>query len=217
MFKVTTIFANMKILICSATEEELINLREIEVNSQEIDFLVSGVGMVSTAYSLTRQLSAADYDLVINIGLAGSFRKDIAIGTVLRIEEDYFSEIGAEDGENFLTLEEMSLKGETYIQNEIDFDSDMLNALPVFKGITVNTVHGNEISIEKIKQRLQPDVETMESAAFLWIGKKEKIPALQIRSISNYVERRNRAEWNIPLAIQNLHKIVSKILHQLPI
>lgn len=207
----------MKILICSATEEELINLREIEVNSQEIDFLVSGVGMVSTAYSLTRQLSAADYDLVINIGLAGSFRKDIAIGTVLRIEEDYFSEIGAEDGENFLTLEEMNLKGETYIQNEIDFDSDMLNALPVFKGITVNTVHGNEISIEKIKQRLQPDVETMESAAFLWIGKKEKIPALQIRSISNYVERRNRAEWNIPLAIQNLHKIVSKILHQLPI
>lgn len=217
MFKVTTIFANMKILICSATEEELFNLRDIEVNSQEIDFLVSGLGMVSTAYFLTRQLSAADYDLVINIGLAGSFRKDIAIGTVLRIEEDYFSEIGAEDGENFLTLEEMNMKGETYIQNEIDFDSDMLNALPVFKGITVNTVHGNEISIEKIKQRLQPDVETMEGAAFLMICKKEKTPALQIRSISNYVERRNKDNWNIPLAIQNLHKIVSKILHQLPI
>ena len=33
------------------------------------------------------------------------------------------------------------------------------------KAITVNTVHGNEDSISKIINRLNPDIETMEGAA----------------------------------------------------
>lgn len=215
--QISSIFAHMKILLCSATEQELNNLREIDINSQEIDFLVSGIGMVETAYSLTRQFAAAEYDLAINIGLAGCFDRRVPIGTVCRIEEDTFSEIGAEDGDNFLTLEEMQLKGITAIKNEIDFDSDALNALPMLRGITVNTVHGNEASIEAVRRRLDPQVETMEGAAFLMVCQKEKTPALQIRSISNYIERRNRENWNIPLALEHLHKRVVRILSQLPI
>ncbi len=217
MFKVATIFAFMKILLCAATEGELSNLREIEVNSQEIDFLVTGIGMVATTYSLTRQFAAAEYDLALQIGLAGSFDSRIKIGGVCRIEEDVFSELGAESGNDFLTLEQMDLPGITTVKNEIDFDSDMLNALPVWRGITVNTVHGNETSIAKIKERLNPQVETMEGAAFLMVCQKEKIPALQLRAISNYVELRNKENWNIALALKNLHDVVFVVLNQLPI
>ena len=212
MFKVATIFAFMKILLCSATEGELSNLREIEVNSQEIDFLVTGIGMVATTYSLTRQFAAAEYDLALQIGLAGSFDSRIKIGGVCRIEEDVFSELGAESGNDFLTLEQMDLPGITTVKNEIDFDSDMLNALPVWRGITVNTVHGNETSIAKIKERLNPQVETMEGAAFLWACNQTKVKCVQIRSISNYVEKRDKSKWEIGLAVKNLNDTLVRIM-----
>jgi futalosine hydrolase len=32
-----------------------------------------------------------------------------------------------------------------------------------------------------------------------------QIPCIQLRSISNYVEPRNRSNWNIPLAIKALN------------
>jgi futalosine hydrolase len=46
----------------------------------------------------------------------------------------------------------------------------------------------------------------MEGIAFHYACKQAKIPFLQIRAISNYVTPRNKSEWEIPLAIQNLNQ-----------
>jgi futalosine hydrolase len=35
---------------------------------------------------------------------------------------------------------------------------------------------------------------------------------MQIRSISNYVEKRNKENWNIPLALKNLHATILELL-----
>ena len=43
----------------------------------------------------------------------------------------------------------------------------------------------------------------------------EQVKFLQIRSISNYVETRNRENWNIPLAIQNLNQVLTEMLQAL--
>lgn len=205
----------MKILIAAATAEEISILKEIDTYGHEIDFLITGIGMVSTAYMVTRQFAAGEYDLAINIGLAGSFDRSLQIGEVVRVEVDHFSEVGAEDGEDFLTLEDMGLEGLSSVTLEIDYHSDTLNSLPVVTGITVNTVHGNETSIEKVVERLNPSVETMEGAAFLYICKRERTLAIQLRSISNYVEKRNRDNWNVPLALSNLHKTIIEILQEI--
>ena len=52
----------------------------------------------------------------------------------------------------------------------------------------------------------------MEGAAFFYACLLAKIPFLEIRSISNYVEARNRETWNLPLAINNLNQILIEIL-----
>ena len=213
MLKQATIFAVMKILIAAATAEEISILKEIDTYGHEIDFLITGIGMVPTAYMITRQFAASEYDLAINIGLAGSFDRSLEIGEVVRVEVDHLSEVGAEDGDNFLTLEEMGLEGLSSVSMEID--SDTLNSLPVVSGITVNTVHGNEASIERIVHRLNPSIETMEGAAFLFVCKREKTMAIQLRSISNYVEKRNRENWNIELALSNLHRTIIQILQEI--
>lgn len=90
--------------------------------------------------------------------------------------------------------------------------NDAINTLVKANGITVNKVHGNEKSIQQVKSIFNPDVESMEGAAFFYVCMMEKIPCLQIRSISNKVEKRNREAWNIPLALKNLSTIVSNLI-----
>jgi futalosine hydrolase len=46
----------------------------------------------------------------------------------------------------------------------------------------------------------------MEGAAVFYVAMKMNIPCIQIRSISNYVERRNRESWKIKEALESLTK-----------
>ena len=135
----------------------------------------------------------------------------------MNITSDCFSELGAEDGEKFISMEKLRLLpplrgGLGRGQTPMLFRNKTLNQLSSVKGITVNTVHGNATSIKKIVSRVKPDVESMEGAAFMQVCSDLKIPCFQIRSISNYVERRNKKNWNIPLSIKNLNKKLIEII-----
>ena len=81
--------------------------------------------------------------------------------------------------------------------------------------ITVNTVHGNEDSIANIVARLNPQLESMEGAAFFYACHKLHVPCIQIRAVSNYVEKRNRDNWDIPLAIKNLNNFALELISEL--
>jgi futalosine hydrolase len=61
----------MKTLVVAATELEISASIPtlIETNT---DYLVTGVGMVATAFSLGQHLSNNSYDLLINVGIAGT-------------------------------------------------------------------------------------------------------------------------------------------------
>ena len=233
----------MRILIVAATEEEVRSLKsevesknqESRVKSQEIrrdtqdlelstqdlrkaydcEILITGVGMVATAFALGRHLSANKYDLVLNLGIAGSFDRNIALGDVVEITEDNFSELGAEDDNEFLSIDKMGFGEATY--HPATKLADLYNLFNTFNlktvsAITVNTVHGNEASIKKVTERLHPQVESMEGAAFFYACKQMHVPCIQIRAVSNYVEKRNRDNWNIGLAIKNLNTFAVEFL-----
>src|SRR5258708_2091518 len=75
------------------------------------NFIITGPGMVSTAYHLGIHLFENDYDLVINAGIAGSFKKNISLGSVVNISEECFAEIGSEDDETFIPVADMNFEG----------------------------------------------------------------------------------------------------------
>lgn len=179
----------------------------------KIDILITGVGATHTAFYLGKYLTKP-YDVVINAGIGGSFAKKLSIGDVVRIEEDCFADLGAEDDEQFLSLEELKLPGTYTIKNQHSFKHVSFDKLQTVKGITVNTTHGNTSSIEKFTKRINADVESMEGAAFLFACNQSNLPCIQIRSISNYVEKRDRSKWNISLAIENLNKALIDFIHQ---
>jgi futalosine hydrolase len=235
----------MKILVVAATEAEIsplisefgisilefwgsVNLKErlaetdrltvkseIEHPISEIAALITGVGMVATAFTLGKHLAANTYDLVVNLGIAGSFDRDIALGQVLEITEDTFSELGAENDDQFLPIEELGFgKGTFYPTTEISNLYNLFNTFNLKKAraITVNTVHGNEASIAKVAARLNPQLESMEGAAFFYVCREMNVACLQIRAVSNYVEKRNRDSWKIGLAIKNLNTFAIEFL-----
>jgi len=192
----------MKILLVAATNQEI----KKDLFSRK-DILITGVGMLNTTLNLTAKLSSTNYDLVINMGVAGSFNSDIKIGKVVEVVEDIFSEIGFQNGESFYEFINFEVKN--------TFVVDGRTNLKKVKGITVNTVHGNEDSIHKIIDRLNPDIESMEGAACFMVCNNFSIPCIQIRAISNKVEKRNTQNWNLPLAIENLNSEVKQIISEL--
>jgi len=209
----------MRILVVSATSLEVESLKseagsksqESRVKNQEIDFLVTGVGMVATAFALGKHLTTHQYDLAINLGIAGSFDRNIATGEVVEIIEDQLSELGAEDDEAFLPIEALGF-GESIFKTDVRLSSYTDQQLKQVSAITVNTVHGHEPSIKKLSGRIQPQLESMEGAAFFYACTQAGVPCLQIRAVSNYVEKRNRDAWQIGLAIKNLNSFAAELL-----
>ncbi|MBC6110749.1 futalosine hydrolase [Pedobacter fastidiosus] len=197
----------MKTLIVAATKAELtffyqhFNLPEGDfIEAKNFDLLITGVGMVATAFSLGKHLKASKYNLVLNFGIAGCFDRTIELGSLLNITEDVFAELGAENGDDFLTITDLGF-GENHFHSKSNIKID----LPKAKSVTVNCVSGNGKSIDKLVKRLNPTTESMEGASVFYACKQEHIDCLQIRSISNYVEPRNKEKWKIGLAIKNLN------------
>lgn len=192
----------MKVLIVSATKSEITSDKVMS-----FPVLITGVGMVNTAVTLTRKLSNSSFDLIINMGIAGSFTDSLKVGDIVEVIEDIFSEIGFEDGSDFSHFEDFEIP--------ISHINEPKTSLKKVRAITVNTVHGNENSIKKIFNRLNPDIESMEGAVIFKVCEEFGIPCMQIRAISNKVERRNKENWSVNLAIKNLNIEVEKILNKL--
>ena len=177
----------------------------------DIDVLTSGVGMVATASWCSRVLTAERFDVALNLGVCGSFRTAIVPGTVVHVVSDRLAELGTEDGDGFLTIQEMGLLRD----DEFPFrDGRLVNDSPppivalanprAVDGITVNTVHGSDGSIAGVTERFGPDVESMEGAAFMYCCLIHGVAFAQVRAVSNVVERRNRSAWKMKEAIAAL-------------
>lgn len=203
----------MKLLLVAATQVELkavfsyFGLPDDDfVQHAQFDILITGVGIHATAFSLGKFLSN-NYNLILNVGIAGSFNKDLKLGQLVNICSDTFADLGAENHEEFLTIADLGFGESTYNMRHKG-NEKLVEQLNKVKGITVNKVHGNKQSIAHSLKRFNPETESMEGAAVFYACEKYNLPCLQIRSISNYVEPRNRENWQIELAIKNLNEWV---------
>ena len=55
----------------------------------------------------------------------------------------------------------------------------------------------------------------MEGAAFMYVANAFNWNALQLRSISNKVENRNKEDWDMPLAIKNLNTVLINCINEI--
>lgn len=203
----------MNILFVSATPKESEFVQTYWPNHRCIS---TGAGILASAYYLLKEIHQNKPDFIVNIGIAGSFLEDLAIGTTVVVEKDALGDFGAQDDTQFLSSFDLGLeeKNNLLYQNGWIVNKNIPASIDFKKvsALTVHTVSGNTETIRQRKKDFTADIETMEGFALAYICTLEKIPYLQIRTISNAVEKRNRNAWNIPLALENLARDTKKIV-----
>jgi futalosine hydrolase len=223
----------MRILVVTATDAEVAplvkslapastrssRLKAYTYGRHAVDVLATGVGMVATATWCSGVFARERYDLVLNAGVCGSFRPGLPPGTVVHVTTDHIADFGAEDGDAFLTVQELQLlPADEFpwtsgrLVNSVPPDNEALRRLPVGDAITVTTVHGNDATIARAVERYNPHVESMEGAAFMYACLVHGVPFAQVRAVSNIVERRNRAGWKLSEAVEALGATVLEII-----
>lgn len=223
----------MRILIVSATsfeiqpllgflEQEYIRTSQIAFQKGNIEVytLITGVGQANTVYGLTRALARQSFNLVLHAGIAGA--RDLAsypMGTVVQVVADLFADLGVEEiNGTFIPVSALGLSDDNQFPYTkgwlVAAEDSYLPSLPKVKGQTVNSVPGNWERIQQFEALFNADIETMESAATFLVCLSESVPFLQIRSISNKIEPRNRESWNIPLAIERLNEVLVDFIRQ---
>jgi futalosine hydrolase len=184
----------------------------------DIQVLVTGVGLVATAWHLAQTLGKQRPDWAINAGVAGAFDRRLRLGDVVHVVTERFGDLGVEESDGrFVDLFELGLLNADFLPFSgkmlVNSDAAQAHFLPTAHGLTVNLVHGSAESIAAIQAKY-PDaqVESMEGAAFFYGCLSAGIPFVEIRGVSNFVEPRDRAAWDLPLAIKNLNARLVEML-----
>jgi len=157
---------------------------------QGCDCLVSGVGILATALSLSRAFQGKNYKNAIQMGIAGAYRSSgLNIGDVVEVESDCILE--------FLPWEPNTF----FASGALPFEKKLKDV----KGATVLNCTSTE-EIGNIRGK-SAQIETMEGAAFFAVCKEYGVQAVQVRAISNYAALYNKSEWKIETALAGLKNI----------
>lgn len=196
-----------------STQCERIGDWHFKNDDHETRILITGVGMMSTAFALGHVFAKYPFQLAINAGIAGAFDPALQIGDVVQVVSEQFGDLGVEERDgSFTDVFELGLLPSTQppFANArlLNPTAGHFGFLPACKGLTVNKVHGSEASITAIREKYGAEVETMEGAAFFYACLIAGVPFLQVRAISNHVRPRNREEWDLPKAIKNLNEVL---------
>ncbi|MEX0635584.1 MAG: futalosine hydrolase, partial [Ferruginibacter sp.] len=203
----------MKIILCAATKQELLpviehfNLNEknyTKLGNHSVKLLILGAGILSSAFHLQKQLHEDRPDVVMLAGIAGAINPTLKLAEVVFVDSEFLGDFGAEAPDDFLNAFELNFLSE----NDFPFSNAALKVnkidgllgfekLKSVESITVQKVHGSDASIELMKKKFPTaEIENMEGAAVYYVSKMMHVDVIQIRSISNYVEKRNREAWD---------------------
>ena len=188
--------------------------------SVTIDVLVTGIGLTAASYALTRQLALKRPDFVIQAGVGGCFDHQTPLGGVVAVKQEAIADQSVIELNELKTLFDLKLVP----QNRYPFSkgwlinkNDILNKtrLKKVKGISVNEITTSGKKAAFYRQHFNPVVESMEGAALHYVCLMEKVPFIQLRSISNYIGERNKRKWEMKKAVANLNHELFTLLNNL--
>jgi futalosine hydrolase len=180
----------MLLIVCALLAE----LRHFEPRDG-VELFGCGVGPVEAAAETARKLAERRYDAVINAGIAGAFPERARIGDALLISDETLAELGLEGGAP------LSLPGGATLVERCEADAALLgraraSGLAIGRGLTVAQITTTDATGRRLGERYAPDIESMEGFAVLRAAALARVPAIEIRGISNYVGERAASQWN---------------------
>lgn len=195
----------MKILIIAATELEmsLFRAKLRDLKGLECNYAITGVGLLSTLFKLTTEINQHKPDLLVQLGIAGTFQNEKKIGTATVVKSECIAEMGVWEDNIYKDVFDMGLIPENTFpyQNKrlINPYENLIRAcgVPEVNAVSVNRITTTITDTLLYSNHYNADIESMEGAALHYYSLLNAIPFVQIRGISNLVGDRNKSNWKI--------------------
>ena len=218
----------MKIVITAATTGEwmptFLDINTLYTHESErfkIIFHQSGVGMLATSVSLMKLIAEEKPDLIIQAGIAGTFKQKKKLATTVVVKEETIADMGVEEDKEWKDIFDLKLEKANYypfekrkLPNQWLKKFNLLK-LPEVKAITINEISTNILRIEQYRKKYAPVIESMEGAALHFVCREMNVPFIQIRSLSNYVGERDKSKWLLKESIAVLNKTLLLMIEKL--
>lgn len=208
----------MQMLLCAATEFEIapaISLIRRE-QIQDVEVLITGVGLLACSYSLMKYISRKRPDFILQAGVAGTFNFALPLTKVVLVESEAVGDLGVEEKSGFHSLFDLGLldaQEGPWKNGKLHNDLSHFKALglTVVDGVSVNEISTRPETIERFRA-MGASVESMEGAALHYIALREGIRFLQMRSLSNFAGERDKSKWMMRPAIESLNTELERLL-----
>lgn len=211
----------MKVIITSAAEKEIVQVKQAvhhDYSTDNTKFIVkfhqSGIGILSSCFSISKLIFEKKPDLIIQAGIAGAFDAEVTLGKVVTVKEEFIADTGVEENGNFKDLFDMKLLNENLFpfcnKRLMNSQIDKLNHLKLEEvtGITVNEITTRLHRMEQYRAKYNAAIESMEGASLHYCCLQTGTPFIQIRAISNYIGERDKTKWKLNESFQNLSRII---------
>jgi futalosine hydrolase len=198
----------MSILVVAATKYELAPFLD---EYPMAEYLITGVGAPISMYHLSEKTNQKKYDLIIQVGVSGTYSNKFTLGEAVVVEKDCFADLAVIENKILKSVFDLGLADE----NEFPFkegwllnQSDLIQYKNKTSALTVNLLSDESAHINHLLQKYDADIESMEGAVLHYIGLKKNISFLQIRGISNQVGERDKTKWKMTEAIESSNRLL---------
>jgi futalosine hydrolase len=202
------------------------------LSGQAVGLLETGPGLINTARALTAAIEAEKPALVVQTGCAGAFAAaDLALGDIGIASVEIDAQLGIEipDAEPDIAPLPFRIlkKGNVQVRNRYPIEPNLVENTRSFLRqalaetgvhvktgpfITVSTITSSDLRAEKYYQKYEAIMENMEGAAAAHVCIYYDIPLLEIRSAGNFVGRRDKNNWDLPLAFGRASQAVCTVI-----
>lgn len=215
-------------LAACATKFEMQPLLDLlHQEARECLNLITGVGMVETTLALTRFLEQHQGRVtgVVHFGVGGAYVRSGAGGAELLdiclADDEVFGDFGICYQDRIEPLDEQMLFREHY-----PLDPGLLaqagkilqkEGLSYKQGkfVTVSGVSATGERGAMLADQYNGICENMEGAAMARVCEEFRLPLLELRAISNFVEERDLARWKLAEACERAGKAAALLLRNL--
>lgn len=201
------------------------------IAGNDVALVATGIGLVNTAQTLTGLFETMTVRRVIQLGIGGAYPSSgLEVGDIAAATEEISAEYGVagddgwSDGRTIgIPLVETEPPTFNHIALDKAFSDRALRSAQTLASqsncnarsgpfVTVQTVTGSDIRAHELDTRFNALCENMEGAASAQVCSIYNIPMAEIRGISNIVEKRDLARWNIPLAAKRAQEAALALL-----